>query len=226
MKRFLPLVLVATAALLLALAPAGAGQYRTIHVTSGYQQPTYHQPHHRRIVNVVEIATVAAINPAYTSAYQPDGYDSATQADILAKLQLLSTRLDAQDRAVLAALRTKAAVPGTLPVVVIPPVTPGATPVVVPLPVAAPAKVLPTGAAGLAVLRTKCASCHQPPLAPEQRFTLLDPKGNLVTLTPAQKLKVLTRTYTQTMPPPTNLAGIAPVADAEFAALVELLNGG
>ena len=79
---------------------------------------------------------------------------------------------------------------------------------------------------GLAVLTTKCAACHQAgKLGPDQRFTLLDAKGNLAQLTDKQKARVLVRTYMKTMPPLTNSQGIASVTDEEYGSLVEVLAG-
>ncbi len=115
----------------LAQSPVCAGPYRTVNATPHYQPGNdYHEPTHRRRV-IVDIATVAQINPAYLSAYNPDGYDAATQADILAALRQLNTRLDAQDKANLAALISKASAPAVLSPPVAPPVatpTPPATP--------------------------------------------------------------------------------------------------
>jgi mono/diheme cytochrome c family protein len=77
---------------------------------------------------------------------------------------------------------------------------------------------------GLAILNQKCAACHQDgKLEPNQRFILLDLKGQLSPLTPAQSLKVLTKTYLGQMPPPVNKFGIQPIGNEEYAALVQLL---
>ncbi len=73
-------------------------------------------------------------------------------------------------------------------------------------------------------MNAKCAICHQAgKLAPDQRFTLLDAKGNLATLTDKQKFRVLTKTYSQQMPPPLNLSGVPAITDSEFAAITDLL---
>ncbi len=172
--------------------------------------------HHRRIN--VDIVQVAQINPAYSSVYSPEGYDSVTQADILAQLKQLSLRNDQIAAMLFAAARSGVpAAPGT-------PVAP-AVPAV---PATAPAAVRPQtqggGVIGLAVLNAKCAVCHQAgKLAPDQRFTLLDLKGNLVTLTDKQRFRVSQRTYAQSMPPPLNVHGIPPITDAEYAAIMDLL---
>lgn len=214
---------------LLAQSPVCAGPYRTINATPHYQPSSgdYQTPTHRRRVNIV--TDVLQVNPTYTSAYSPDGYDSATQQDILAALRSLTKRLDDQDKANLAAIVAKAvatpAAPSSPPAV-LPPATP--TP-----PASSPGALSPArpasggGAAGLAVMVAKCAQCHQAgKLAPDQRFTLLDAKGSLSQLTDRQKLKTLMKVYREEMPPPKNIYGITPVTDAEYAAIVDLLGGG
>ncbi len=187
---------------------------------------------HHRHINRVDIvrSEVLQINPGYFSQYSEGNYDSTTQGDILAELKRLGLRSDQIAAMLFAAARTgvptapvNPAAPATYP-------APGAAPAVVPG--AAPVPPQPTirpqstggGAIGLAVMVAKCAVCHQAgKLAPDQRFTLLDAKGQLATLTPAQKFKVLTKTYSGQMPPPTNVHGVPAVTDAEFAALMDLL---
>ncbi len=194
-------------------------------------QPTYNSNEQRRLVEIVS-SRVLQINPAYFSAYSPDGYDSATQADILVALRSLQARLDAQDKAAIAALLIKAATgptgatgpPGTS--------APGTIPPVIPPPPPAPATGVPSsarpasggGAAGLVALNLKCSACHQAgKLAPDQRFALLDARGNLSPMTAAQKLHVLIKVYRREMPPPGNLLGIGEVTDTENASIVDLL---
>lgn len=173
---------------------------------TSYAAPVQAVKAHRQIVQVVQ---VAQINPAYTSAYAPDGYDSATQADLLAEVKRLSALVSAQNR-----LATTP--PSLTPT---PPVT--APPATVPVP-----QTKGAGLTGLQVFATKCAACHQAgKLAPEQRFTLLDQKGSLSQLTAQQKLRVLTRVYSGTMPPPTNIYAIPAVTDAEYSAIVDILSG-
>jgi hypothetical protein len=246
--RLLLAVPVLLFAVALAAAQVCAGPYRQLNATPNYtpSHENYQQPtHRRRVVNRVEIISdVLQVNPAYLSAYS-EGYDSATQADIMAALRTITARMDAQDKAILAALVAKSAVtavltpgptgptgpagppgtsaPGTIPPVVPPPVP--SAPGVPPLPGAIP-KGAGGGALGLAVITAKCAACHQAgKLAPDQRFTLLDAKGNLSQLTDRQKLKVMQRTYAGTMPPPQNSVGATPVTDADFAAINDLLSG-
>lgn len=167
----------------------------------------------------VDIVRVLQINPAYASAYSPDGYDATTQADILNELRRqagVQAQLYNQLMAQIATIsRGQVLAPA--------PSVPGvpAPPVVVPV-------ALPPGppntAIGLAVLNLKCAACHQAgKLATDQRFTLLDAKGQLVTLTDKQKLAVIRKTRTGQMPPPLNLLGIPTVTDAEFAAIADLV---
>jgi mono/diheme cytochrome c family protein len=188
-----------------------SSQYAT---PTTYSQPSYNREHHhRQVIRVVNIATVAQINPAYASSYNPDGYDSATQADMLAEIRRLSALVAAQNRAV-AVVPTPVG-PVVVPVTPVTPVTPGPV-----------GKVPATaGQTGIQVLNAKCAACHQTgKLAPEQRFTLLDAKGNLATLTDKQKTRVLTKTYSGQMPPPLNSLSLPALTDPEYAALVELLS--
>jgi hypothetical protein len=182
-----------------------AGSPRVIHC------PPYlghvHQDQTYRRVNAVRIVEVLAINPAYTSAYVPDGYEPAAQQEILARIAALSQQL-----AILQAVGQR----GTGPEPIRPPAS---------LPGSQPKGIPPgtPGGLGLTVLRTKCAACHQQGMAlPDQRFVLLDTKGALVTLTPTQKVRVLVKTYSQQMPPPLNTQQIAPLTDGEYAALVDL----
>ena len=175
---------------------------------------------HREIVRVIDVIT---LNPAYISSFTPDGYDSATQADLLVEVRRLSAMVASLQKPTVAVVQTPT---GPVAVPVTPIVQPGA---VLPNPPAVqgvkPAPPGPT-LSGLAVLNLKCASCHMAGrLLPEQRFTLLDAKGNLALLTDSQKKKLLVRTYSQTMPPPLNSAGIPAVTDAEFGSLVELMAG-
>jgi mono/diheme cytochrome c family protein len=164
---------------------------------------------HRDVVRIID---VAQINPAYLSAYLPDAYDGSTQQDILAQIRTLSARLD-QLTALAAAAKT-----GT-PAVVTPSV-PGAPPVVV----VPPAKPPGGRAAGLAILNAKCAACHQQgKLADTQKFTLLDTKGNLVSLTTKQKFELVQKTLHAEMPPPNNSFGILPLTDPEFMAIADAL---
>lgn len=190
------------AILFLAIASlAAAAPYRTINCQPA-QGAASTGTVHQRALNVVRIATVAQINPAYTSAYAPDGYDSATQADLLAEVRRLTARLDAQARAGVAPPAPAANIP--------PPAPKGVT--------------QGGGVIGLAVLTAKCAQCHQTgKLAPDQRFALLDAKGNLATLTDRQKLRVLLKAYSGQMPPPMNVYGVTPLTDAEYAAIVDLV---
>ncbi len=189
--------------------------------------------HHRRI-NRVDIVQVLQVNPAYSSQYSEYTVDSTTQSDILAELKRLGLRSDQIAAMLFAAARAGVpAAPGAAPAGPPAPATypaPGAAPAVVPG--AAPVPAQPTirpqgqgsGAIGLAVMNAKCAQCHQAgKLSPDQRFTLLDAKGQLATLTPLQKLRVLTKTYSGQMPPPTNVFGVPGITDAEYAALMDLV---
>lgn len=191
--------------------------------------------HHRRRLVQVELIQVAAISPAYTSAYSPDGYDSATQAGILTELRRLGIANDVQMKI----LQVLAQRPVYVPVAVVPgsPIMPPASEPKVDGKVEAvkpPSALLPLEpkvpgppAGGLAVMNAKCAACHQAgKLAADQRFTLLDMKGELAPLTAAQKLKVLLKTYSAQMPPPNNIHGITPLTDADFAKIVDAVQGG
>lgn len=183
--------------------------------------------HHRHVRNVVRIIDVAAINPAYVSAYSPEGYDSTTQSDILGEIRRLGLRLDQLQQLV---QQKRSSTPTTPAPTTPPPLVPNPA---VPLP---PAPTMPgtPGSArvpvpdskliGLAVLSAKCAACHQQGhLLPEQRFTLLDGKGNLVSLTDRQKVTLSNKTRLGTMPPPANTQGIPPLSDAEYAAVADLI---
>ena len=171
---------------------------------------SYTQPavYHRRLQ--ANIVSVAQINPAYVSAYSPDGYDSATQADILNELRRLGFRLDQIAAIGKAATAAQAKVD----------VGPG--PVVVP---AVPMdKGKDASTTGLAVITAKCAVCHQAgKLAADQRFTLIDMKGNIVPLTDKQKVTLIKKTYRQQMPPPINSFNIPPLTDSEYAAIMDLI---
>lgn len=229
-----------TVAVVLAISAAVSAQHRQCNVVAAqssytkYQPPvsyyygtSYHQPEVQHRKRIVQIVSVAQINPAYTSAYSPDGYDSATQADILNELRRLGYRLDQ-----VAAIAAKAAaqqVPATVPPTAPPVVPPVSVPAPVPAAPVGPMGVLPKGgqvggAVGIAVLTAKCAACHQQgKLAPDQRFVLLDVKGNLAPLTDKQKLRVVTKTYSGQMPPPMNIHGIPALTDSEFAGIVDLI---
>ncbi len=200
-----------------------------------YRQPTgyysgdgLHLPSAHVRTRQVEIVNVAQINPAYTSTYSPEGYDAVTQADILGEIRRLNVRIDQLQ----ALARLAPATGPSAPVVIPGATTPGGVvpPIIVPgkeavVPRMPPASGPHNGAVGLSVMVAKCAACHQAgKLLPDQRFTLLDVKGNLVALTDKQKLNILKKTYTGMMPPPNNIHGIPPLTDAEFAAIAELVN--
>ncbi len=196
---------------------SGQSEYRTYQPSTGYYvNGSYHNPSARVRSRRVDIVTVQQINPAYTSAYSPEGYDSVTQADILGEIRRLNVRID--QLTALAKAAPVVVIPGKegVPPVVVPPT------VVVP-PVRKPAEA--NGAVGLSIMVAKCAACHQAgKLLPDQKFTLIDVKGNLVSLTDKQKLNVLHKTFTGQMPPPNNVHGIPPLTDAEYAAIAELVN--
>lgn len=189
--------------------------------TQGYTQPSYTEPsfqheHVSRRRLRVDIVQVAQINPAYSSAYSPDGYDSSTQTEILAELRRLGVRLETQERIAQALRQNPQA---QQPAAVMPK---AAEQIPAPIPVG---KAGGGGAAaGLAVMASHCAVCHQAgKTAPDQRFTLLDMKGSLAPLTAAQKLKVVQKAYAGQMPPPLNTQGMQPLTDADFAALMDAL---
>lgn len=213
--RFYLFVAIVFLVLVVGLVPAAA-PYRVCNVKPAQQTDykTFQVADHVRHRQIVQIATVAQINPAYTSAYSPDGYDSASQSEILAELRRLSLAL-AQANARAAAQQ--------------PVVLPGQPAVTVPVPGQPPATTLRpkgegSGSVGLAVLNAKCAICHQAgKLASDQRFVLLDLKGNLAPITDKLKNKVITKTYGGSMPPPNNIHGIPPVTDSEFAAIIDLI---
>jgi len=213
--------LIAVAFLLLAAALAGAqhpATCRVIHHSPYVPSPTstYHAPQVRRVVRV-DIIQVAQINPAYLSQYNPEGYDGALQSDILAELRRLGLKVEAQGQMIAFLLKQgQGQAPPQHPVEPAPPVMPPALD-------PPPKKVGAGGVSGLGVLTQHCSACHQAgKLSTDQRFTLLDLKGNVATLTAAQKLKVLTKVYSGQMPPPLNGKGIPAVNDQEYAAIVEL----
>lgn len=88
------------------------------------------------------------------------------------------------------------------------------------LPPAPPAKG--SKEAGLAVLVAKCAGCHAPGTPNFEDLALLDAKGNLLPLTPQEKLLALKRVKDGKMPPPKNRLGIPPVTEAEKADVAEI----
>lgn len=214
------------------VAPSQSAYTHYVAPTGNYSLQGYTQSgNHFRRRNVVRIIDVAQINPAYLSVYSPDGYDTATQAAILTEIKALTARLDQLNLALQKSQAPPPAAPPAGPpaVIVTPPATPGAPPVVTPIPVTPapqprPSGTAPGGSIGLAVFAAKCAACHQAgKLLPDQKFTLLDAKGALVTLTDAQKLRVIQKTYSAQMPPPNNVHGIPGLTDSEFAAVVELM---
>ncbi len=221
-------------AVLLAIQP-GPADPPTYHRNDTYRQVRDHRQN-RQIVRLVD---VVQINPAYTSAYNPEAYDATTQTQLLAELHKVSARLDAnaaervaREGATAALLQRLAAWQG-VPGVPNPPATPTTPPAysTIPQPKPEPGTIKPEVKApptaplsGLAVLNAKCAACHKDGnLEPNQRFILLNTKGELNPLTPAQNLKVLTKTYLGQMPPPVNKFGLAPVTNEEYAAIVQLL---
>ncbi len=142
----------------------------------------------------------------------------------------MTARLEAQDKALAAmAARVAAAPAPAAPAPVMPPAADHPPPMPMPPTPPGPASGRPMsggGQAGLALANAKCAQCHQAgKLAPDQRFTLLDAKGNLAQLTDRQKLKVMMKCYREEMPPPKNIYGVTALTDAEYAALVDLLSG-
>jgi len=180
--KTLPLILFALACGLLALVSSAPAQY-PIHVT----HPTYYTPPvtftpttHRQIINRVNLIEVAAINPAYTSAYSPTGYDSSSQSSLLAEIQQLKLLVQAL------ALRQQAP-PVAPPIVAV--VTTPSGPVVVPLPPPAPVPVVTTAAAQLQLQQEVAAQL----LAQQQALAA----RLLVQQTPAQP------------PPPPALSGAA-----------------
>lgn len=78
----------------------------------------------------------------------------------------------------------------------------------------------PQGALG--VVQQKCASCHSEASAPEKGggFVMVGKDGALPKFSAAASAKVLKRSYNGTMPPKD--AGIAPLTDAEVAALADI----
>jgi mono/diheme cytochrome c family protein len=204
------------AALLASATLALAFPYTYVVPTPTYVQPTpvritNHRPFRHR--EVVQVITVAQINPAYTSAYSPEAYDPNTQA---ALLQQIAT-LQAQVQLLAAAGKAQ---PAIVPIVVAAPgplAAPGLPAALAPATPAAPIN-------GLALITAKCASCHKADTKlPSQSFVILDAAGKLAALTPQQKLKMLGKVYRQEMPPPVNTFGVTPLSDAEFAAFLEYL---
>ncbi len=214
--------------------------YQSPGYSQGYQQSYnqngYSTNGYRQRVRFVNISSVAQINPAYVSSYSPDTYDSSTQVELVAEVRRLRALLDAQAIAAAVLARGGTTLPPQPPAVVPQPLMPYVPPVAMPQPqppVQPPPTVLPTqppvpkgltgGAAGLNVLMLKCSACHQAGhLTPDQRFTLLDQKGQLSPLNDKQKLGVLMRVYKGMMPPPSNIQGITPVTDAEYAQIADL----
>ncbi len=207
-------------------SPGYSQGYQQSYNTNGYATNGY-----RQRVRFVSIASVAQINPAYVSSYSPDTYDSSTQVELVAEVRRLRALLDAQAIAAAVLARGGTTLPPAQSAVVPQPLMPYVPPVAAAQPPAAgpPAtqppvpKALTGGAAGLAVLMAKCSACHQAGhLTPDQRFTLLDQKGQLSPLNDKQKLGVLMRVYKGMMPPPSNIQGITPVTDAEYAQIADL----
>lgn len=211
------------------VAPGQDPYYQNFHPVNTFHDSTgYHQPsvNHRQIVRLID---VAQINPAYSSAYTPQGSDAAAQAAIQQQLSQLTQQLTT-----LTALVNRQAAAHTAA----PPPKQAAPTEGAPAPAQSQAPAAPTppplalkdaGSAtiGLAVLSAKCAACHQTgKLAPDQKFTLLDIKGQLVPLTDKQKLRVTMKTYSGQMPPPKNSLGIPAVTDTEFAAIMAMLQPG
>ncbi len=196
-----------------------------------YNQNGYANNGYRQRVKFVNIATVAQINPAYTSAYSPDNYDSSTQVELVQEVRRLRALLDAQAIAAAVLARGGTTLPPQQPAVVPQPLMPYVAPAAqagqpaAQPPVQPPVpKALIGGAPGLGVLMAKCSACHQVGhIAPDQRFTMLDAKGQLSPLNDKQKLRILLKVYSGQMPPPSNIQGIQPVTDAEYAQLVDLL---
>ncbi len=192
-----------------------------------YNQNGYATNGYRQRVRFVSIASVAQINPAYVSSYSPDTYDSSTQVELVAEVRRLRALLDAQAIAAAVLARGGTTLPPQQPAVVpqplmpyVPPVAQAGQPPAVQPPVP---KALTGGAPGLAVLMAKCAACHQAGhIAPDQRFTMLDAKGQLAPLSVKQQLEMVKRVYRGTMPPPNNIQAITPVTDAEYAAIIDL----
>ncbi len=232
----------ATLFLLACAVPALCGDYRT---RQTYQSPSYYQQsfnhdyqqhnNYRRRVRVDIVNDVLQINPAYSSAYAPDAYDGATQAELLTQIKALQLQIQALS------LVSKPQPVVTPPVVVIPTAPDGKAappPYILPTPpvgtapappvVVPPAKIGNGPKPGLGVLMTKCAACHQAGhLSPGQQFTMLDEKGQLTkeALASPARLLMLSKTYQGSMPPPNNIYGIAAVTDQEYGSLVDLLGG-
>ncbi len=170
------------------------------------------------------VSDVLQINPGYSSFFAPEGYDAQTQADILNELRRQGFRLD--QLATLVQTTKAAVVPGPsgTPAAIIVPVAP-AQPATTPR-TPAPAS---NAAIGLAVMNAKCSQCHQEgKLKPEQRFTLLTAKGDMVGLTDRQKMLVLSRVFSDEMPPQDpkiNTFGIPPLQDQDKAGILALIRG-
>jgi mono/diheme cytochrome c family protein len=219
MKVFVSLFALGLLALALLSSPVEAQYYQ--------QQYQTHQQT-RRIVRV-HVVEVAQINPAYTSAYSPDSYDTATQAQLLLQIQALTRALQQQ----IANQQAPAApvAPVQSPFLIVPGSKPGDQPTVLVTPqapavvVPPPPATVPTAVAGLLVLNTHCAVCHTlGKLAPNVPFGIVDAKGIInPALTADQKRLILIRSYKRTMPPVGNKVGMLPVTDADYASEVELL---
>ncbi len=229
-RRWLVVAVIFAVGVLMACVPARGGDYNVR--TRTYSSRDYNHQQHRQIVRLVD---VVQINPAYTSAYNPEAYDSATQTQLLAELHKIGARLDAnaaervaREGAQAALLQRLAAWQG-VPGVPNPPAVPTPPPAYSTLPQPQPAQPGPltrpaAPLSGLTVLNLKCAACHQDgKLLPNQKFILLDKAGQLQPLTPTQRLNVLGRTYEKTMPPPVNQYNISPIEDAEYAAILQVL---
>lgn len=190
-------------------------QHGRIVVSESPSIEAVHRPF-RRIIRQVDLISVAQINPAYTSAYSPYVDENASSAAVLAELKALHGRLDLHQRSLEALLTRQGVQPIVIPAQ---PIVVGSQPQLIPTP-----RVEGSVLSGLAVLQSKCASCHQEgKMKPEQRFRILTADGKLAPLTDLQQRKILTRTYNQSMPPAVNLYGITPLVDQEYAALVDLL---
>jgi hypothetical protein len=210
--------------LVLMSSPAEA-QYPT-----QYQQYQTHQPT-RQIVRV-HVIDVGQINPAYTSAYTPDSYDTVTQAQLLLQIQALTRAIQQQIANQQALPPPPPQAPAQSPFLIVPGAKPGDQPTVLVTPQAPvaphppqPPATIPTAVAGLLVLNTHCAVCHTlGKLAPSVPFGIVNAKGTLnPALTADQKRLMLIRSYKRTMPPVKNLVGMLPVTDADYASMVELL---
>lgn len=217
MFRYFGISIVLFGGLLVATSAPAAPRSRHVqpgqtHVDPYVPPVRAHYSGDRRIQTRI-VSDALQINPGYSSFYAPDGYDGATQQDILAELRRQGFRLDQLATLV----QTKPAVPGTAPAAPI---------IVVPVPVPKTAGPPPSAAVGLAVLNDKCAKCHQEgKLATDQRFTLLDAKGTLVSLTDRQKFTVLGKVFSDEMPKQPNSFGIPLLQDQDKLAVLALIRG-